>query len=148
MRNPERVRELEAVYAQLDQDGQSELARRVRQVAEDLRQEDQPDTHELITTGEAAEILGVRSINTVKRWVREGALEGFRRGSRILVSRASVQRMVDAPAVAAQHAREREMDALLETFEPSGAKQIEVPPSAAGWVGHKPWETADTAAQP
>ncbi|MHB1415981.1 MAG: helix-turn-helix domain-containing protein, partial [Chloroflexota bacterium] len=48
---------------------------------------------DLLTTGQAADALGLRSVNTVKRWVREGALEGFRRGSRILIPRESVVRL-------------------------------------------------------
>lgn len=45
--------------------------------------------------GAAARGLGVRSINTIKRWAREGRLDGVRRGGRLLVSAASVQRHPD-----------------------------------------------------
>jgi len=48
---------------------------------------------EVLTTGQVAAALGLRSVNTVKRWVREGNLNGFRRGARILVLKESVARL-------------------------------------------------------
>ena len=48
---------------------------------------------DVLTTGQAAAALRLRSVNTVKRWVREGTLDGFRRGSRILILRGSVVRL-------------------------------------------------------
>ena len=49
---------------------------------------------ELITTGEAARMLGVRSINTVKRLVREGRLPATRPGSHYRLRRADVERLI------------------------------------------------------
>lgn len=48
---------------------------------------------EFLTTGEAAERLGV-SIPTVKRWIERGALAGGPMGGRWLVAPESVERMV------------------------------------------------------
>jgi hypothetical protein len=45
-----------------------------------------------MTTGQAARALGIASLNTIKSWVRAGLLEGFQRGGRVMVSRASVER--------------------------------------------------------
>ncbi len=45
------------------------------------------------TTGEAAERLGV-SIPTVKRWIGRGALKGVPVGTRWLVAKESVERIV------------------------------------------------------
>lgn len=57
------------------------------------RHRDDPAYSDVLTTGQAAAALGVRSVNTVKQWVRDGTLDGFRRGSRILVLKDSVVRL-------------------------------------------------------
>src|SRR5271167_676170 len=79
----------------------------------------QSDTSEviLITTGEAARLLGVRSINTIKRWAIDGVLEGFRRGGRILVSRRSVERLVGSPPLAEQKKFEADQEEALAPFD-------------------------------
>lgn len=46
-----------------------------------------------ITTGMAAEQLGV-SVPTIRRWAERGTLDGFDTGTRLLVSQASVDRLV------------------------------------------------------
>jgi excisionase family DNA binding protein len=143
MRNAERVRELDDVVDQLRQLGTPELAERVRQVADDLRQQEQAPPMDLITTGEAAELLGVRSINTIKRWARDGLLEGYRRGGRMMVSRASIQRLVEAPAVAEQRAFEHDLAAAVAPFEGPDNEPL---PTSATWEGRKPWEHQRAAA--
>ena len=78
----------------------------------------QPSEPELLTTGQAARALGVRSVNTVKQWVRQGTLEGVRRGSRLLVLRSSVDRLRDEGKVghgaSGDAARERDQDVLSD----------------------------------
>lgn len=49
---------------------------------------------ELLTTAQAARLLGVGSVNTVKRWLYEGKLEGTVRGGRHLIYRHSVERLI------------------------------------------------------
>lgn len=58
----------------------------------------------LITTGEAAEQLNV-ALTTVRRWVGRNVLEGVDTGTRLLVSRESVDRILRARQL------QREMDA-------------------------------------
>jgi len=62
---------------------------------------------ELVTTGEAARRLQVRSINTVKRWVAEGLLVGYRIGGRVLVTAASVDAVVTEIQALSVERRER-----------------------------------------
>lgn len=50
-------------------------------------------TSDWVTTGEAARLLGVRSINTVKRMIRDGRLRATRPGSHYRVRRADVERL-------------------------------------------------------
>jgi uncharacterized protein len=49
---------------------------------------------EWITMGEAARLLGVRSINTVKRLIREGRLRATRPGGHYRIRRIDVERLV------------------------------------------------------
>lgn len=52
------------------------------------------DSDKWITTGEAARLLGVSSINTVKRWIEEGKLKARRPGNWIQISLASVEKLL------------------------------------------------------
>jgi len=53
---------------------------------------------EWVTTGEAAHMLGVRSINTIKRLIRDGRLTAIRPGGHYRVSLADVELMGSARA--------------------------------------------------
>ena len=72
---------------------------------------------EWITTGEAARLLQVGSINTVKRWAREGKLHYRRPGGeqgRMQIERSSVKSLLqstDSELLAIQHS-ERALDKL------------------------------------
>jgi hypothetical protein len=52
-------------------------------------------------------------------------------------SRTSVQRLVDAPAVADQRAFERDLAAAIAPFEGPDDEEL---PTSATWEGRKPWE--------
>mgnify|MGYP001954612446 CR=1 FL=1 len=69
---------------------------------------------ELITPLEAADLLGIGSINTVKRWVRDGRLAGTIRNGRYLVYRRSVDRLMTKPdeELEIQRHRHRVLDVL------------------------------------
>lgn len=137
MQNTERVRELEEVVAELRRAGDSGLAERIHRVTEDLRNEGSPTANDLMTTGEAAELLGIRSINTIKRWVKDGLLSGYRRGGRVLVTRSSVLQMADAPTVADQRKFEHELDAAVQPFEGPVTQDLAL---STVWEGRRPWE--------
>lgn len=57
------------------------------------------DRREWITTGEAARMLGVRSINTVKRLIREGRLHAVRPGGHYRIDAAAVRNLVTAASI-------------------------------------------------
>ena len=49
-----------------------------------------------ISTGDAARLLQVGSINTVKRWAREGKLTSRHLGHRTQIEKGSVERLLQA----------------------------------------------------
>ena len=133
---------LKHLSEELRQRGQTDLADDVGELVEALRQQGQHERPgRLMTTGEAAQALGVRSINTIKRWAAEGQLDGVRRGGRLLILAESVKRMTQSPSVAEQKAREAQIAAALEPFD---AGDEEVPPTST-WTGRKPWDKRDRA---
>jgi hypothetical protein len=50
-------------------------------------------THDLLTTAEAAEALGVRSINTIKRWVKIGYVQSAQRNERMMIPFSEIKRI-------------------------------------------------------
>jgi hypothetical protein len=119
----------------LRQRGESDLATEVGELIATLQGE-QEEERGLVTTGEAARLLGVRSINTIKLWVWQGTLDGVKRGGRWLVTSESVRRVKDTPPVSQVRQREKQMKENLEEFtgEDEGA------PATNTWMGRKPWE--------
>ena len=128
----ERLRE---ASDELKRRGIDDLAQTVDRAIADLRG-DALAASALLTTGEAADILGVRSINTIKRWVLDGILEGFRRGGRILISRASVDAMLNDSRLAHYKARQQALDEVAAIFD-FGDEPL--PPPGPQWEGRKPW---------
>ena len=117
----------------------SELVGKVADVIRYLQPPTQPPVGDLLSTTEAAAILGVRSINTVKRWATDGLLEGYRVGGRIKVTRASVDQILRSPIADRQRTYERELDAALAPFD---AGDEPIPETGRTHIGRKPWDTA------
>ena len=139
MRDIEPLDRLENVAACLRAQGQAELAQQVSAAVAEMRREPPPSPPDFLTTGEAASLLGVRSLNTIKRWVLDGLLEGYRRGGRVLVTRASVERLASSPTLAQQRAWEQRVDAALAPFD---ADDEPLPDSGNAASGGKPWDQA------
>jgi hypothetical protein len=95
----------------------------------------------LLTTTEAAEALGVRSVNTIKGWCHTGYIRGVGRGSRIMIPLAEVERIQNSDQVRAI----RVSDALHGESEdfgaPSGLDAEQLRDLAASRPGKLPWQT-------
>jgi excisionase family DNA binding protein len=135
----EAVREIQTLVRELQQDGQTERAARLSESVSALLAGASSGPGELMTTGEAAEALGVRSVNTIKRWAGDGLLEGFQRGGRMLVSKSSVDAMRNSKVVNARVATERRDADVFAAFD-DGDEAPDPSEMRATWEGRKPWE--------
>ncbi|MGE3273325.1 MAG: helix-turn-helix domain-containing protein [Chloroflexota bacterium] len=131
---------LQAARDELERRGIGDVAAVLGRAISELHSADVPSARSLVTTGEAAQLLGVRSVNTIKRWAADGILDGFRRGGRVLVTRASVERMLSDSRLSLHQRRERELDAALAPFD-AGDDLPESTPSTSTWDGRRPWAT-------
>lgn len=135
----EAVRALQELMSELRQDGQQERAARLSQNLAAILGESRAGPGELMTTGEAAEALGVRSVNTIKRWASDGLLEGFHRGGRVLISKRSVDALRDSTVVSRRAAVEHGIGEMLSAFD-DGDDAPDPGELRMAWEGRKPWE--------
>jgi excisionase family DNA binding protein len=136
------IQALEDVRSYLVDEGREELGGKVAEVISALRPDHRPPVRSLLSTGEAAALLGVRSINTIKRWASDGLLEGYRVGGRVKVTRASVETLLKSPIAEGQRKYERDLAAALDPFD---AGDEPLPPTGRAHAGRKPWDTSQHA---
>jgi excisionase family DNA binding protein len=86
------IRMAEDAAAALRQRGEADRAGAVEALIEAAREQALP-TLDLITTTEAGELIGVTA-QTIKNWVRDGRLRGFRVGGRIMIPTEAISEYV------------------------------------------------------
>ncbi len=96
----------------------------------------------LLTTTEAAELLGIRSVNTVKALVRRAGLAYERRGNRMLIPLRELGRIQDSALVRGIQESDRAHDAADWGGDGLTAEQLEDLESAR--PGTLPWERPAT----
>jgi len=132
------LRQLDAVANELDRLGKAGLAERTRDAASALRADRYPHGEaDVVSSSEAAALLGITNVGMIDRWAREGLLEECRVGGPLRVSRRSVERLAESPVAAGQRAWEREVDEVLTVFD---FGDVELPPSEASSRGRVPWD--------
>jgi hypothetical protein len=100
---------------------------------------------ELVTTTQAAELLGIRSRNTVKALVQRFNLPYQKHGNRMMIPIAELARIQESSEVRAI----RELDQLnagiagLNSDEPLSEEELET--LRAGRPGCAPWDSASQA---
>jgi hypothetical protein len=106
------------------------------------------DAHRLLTTTEAADVLGIRSVNTLKALVRVAGIQTVMHGNRMMIPVSEVERLRESAQVRGIRAADRAHDAAdaLGTLE--GLSQEEMDALSAGRPGIPPWQRAqDQASQ-
>ena len=83
MVSQETLRSARRTAEELRQRGQLERAQAIESLVEAVHDEAIPSL-DLLTSREAGELVGVTG-QTIKNWVRQGRLEGYRVGSRIMI---------------------------------------------------------------
>src|SRR4051794_27599967 len=132
---------LDTLAQQLQAAGQQAFAEELAQLARDV-EKSATWPGDLLTPAEAALALGVKSVNTVKRWARDGRLEGYILGGRVLVSQRSVDAFRDAADAQRQRSYERDLDEALAPFDSTPEEIAEY--TADALPGRVPWRANAT----
>ena len=98
------------------------------------------DSGQMVTTTQAAHLLGIRSVNTLKLLVRRSGLPYEMHGNRMMVSVAVLERLQESPEVGAIRASDRAHDAseALGSMRRLTAAQLD--DLEAGRPGQLPWD--------
>lgn len=100
----------------------------------------QLDPGRMLTTSEAAELLGIRSKNTIKAMARRGQIAAQRVGTRYLIPLAEVTRLQDAPVIHEVRAIERDYAAMAFPGSDAPMDADEMASLRAGETGTLPWQ--------
>jgi excisionase family DNA binding protein len=98
------------------------------------------DQEEYLTTMEAARALGIRSVNTIKLWVKTGYLQGKRIGGRLLIPRAEIERLSGDQRVRVMQAIARGHEESSDLGRESGMTPKELQLLEEGRPGKLPWK--------
>lgn len=101
---------------------------------------DEADQEEYLTTMEAARALGIRSVNTIKLWVKTGYLNGKRIGGRLLIPRGEIERLANDERVRVMQAIGRAHEESADLGRDSGMTPVELQLLEDGRPGRLPWQ--------
>ena len=97
------------------------------------------DSSRLLTTTEAAELLGIRSVNTLKLLVRRLGIPYRRHGSRMMLALADVERLRDRIEVRGIRASDRAHDEA-QALGGDGLSRDELDELSSARPGKLPWQ--------
>ena len=98
------------------------------------------DADQLLTTTEAARLLGIRAPNTLLAWCRTGYITGVKRGGRTMISLAEIERIKDGNPVHAIRAADQLHDRAAELGSDEGLSDEEMEQFHLARPGSLPWE--------
>ncbi len=126
--------DLRVVIEQAEAGNTAEVVRTAQKALQEL------ESDRLLTTTEAAEALGVRSINTVKLWCRNGFLASVQRGNGAMIPLTEVERVRDSERVRAIRAADKLHDVSAGFGVPEGLSDEEMEQLSAARPGRLPWQ--------
>ena len=94
-----------------------------------------------MTTAEAARALGIRSVNTIKFWVKTGYLQGKRMGGRILIPRTEIDRLEEDERVRVMRVVGQAHEQSASLGRDSGMTLEELRLLDEGRPGTLPWKS-------
>lgn len=104
------------------------------------------DGSRLLTTTEAAELLGIRSVNTLKALVTRYGIPYERHGNRMMLPLAEVERLRESPLMRGLRASDRAHDAIAALGPVGGLTDQQLRDLSAARPGRLPWQAAKTDA--
>jgi len=126
--------DLRVVIEQAEAGNTAEVVRTAQKALQEL------ESDRLLTTTEAAEALGVRSINTVKLWCRNGFLASVQRGNGAMIPLTEVERVRDSERVQFVRAADKLHDVSAAFGVPEGLSDEEMEQLSAARPGRLPWQ--------
>ena len=100
----------------------------------------------LLTTTEAARLLGIRSPNTVLAWCRTEYIRGLKRGGRTMIPLSEIERVRGGDPVRAIQVADQLHDRAAALGGDAELNDDELEQLHAGRPGRLPWEHAHEAA--
>ncbi len=103
------------------------------------------DDDRLLTTTEAARLLGIRSPNTVLAWCRTAYIRGIKRGGRTMIPLSEIERIRGGNPVRAIKVADQLHDRAAALGGDADMSEEELEQLHAGRPGRLPWERAHEA---
>ncbi|MDQ2829611.1 MAG: helix-turn-helix domain-containing protein [Chloroflexota bacterium] len=136
LRKPQRE-ELEQSLALLNGVTDARAKEAADRIRATLREADQ---EEYLTTTEAAHSLGIRSVNTIKLWVKTGYLSGKKVGGRTLIPRSEIARLENDERVRTMRAVGRLHEESSDLGRDEGMTPDELHMLSESRPGTLPWK--------
>jgi len=101
------------------------------------------DGSRLLTTTEAAELLDIRSVNTLKLLVRQSGIPYERHGNRMMISVAALEELKQTALFRGIQASDRAHDATAELGLDDGMTEEQMRDLSAARPGRLPWQAEE-----
>lgn len=111
---------------------------KARAVFERIREELSPDR--LLTTREAADLLGIRSVNTLKTLLHTARVPTVKVGTHTRIARRTIEQLRQDHRTAALRRTDEQWDKVDEAFGTEGMTQEEMDALSESRPGTPPWQ--------